>query len=324
MKKLIELRKMLSLLVIIFVANSCFALKKFAETPAGQILPGTAQDILRGTMDKNGNLPLAGVDYVSPSTGQQVRLWINGSTIRNYSGITPEEINQLELMDVSEIRGSFKNSGADPASGSIVPFGAYGLPPSGMQHIGIKKTGRVFFKGNCLNYQVPLQAYTPETPKFEYVPPAPKKEEEYVPPPPPSPPVVHTNTVIKETIYVYKEPQTMNALYQQQPLQQCCPEVRQRDNTGWFILGGIVLNTLMQPRYTSYQPYTPNQPVQWAGTMSNAGSTYDPNAGTMSNGGSSGWYSTGGSSNGGGISNGGSSNSGGNPSGSWTIIPRVW
>ncbi len=102
-----------------------------------------------------------------------------------------------------------------------------------------------------------------------------------------------------------------NRVFEQEPIHQCHPEVKQKNYTGLILLAtvaAIVVPTLMTHRET----ISTNQPVQWNGTMSNAGSTYDPNTGIMSNGGS-GVYTT----------NGGSSNGGGATSGQWTIVPRT-
>lgn len=106
-------------------------------------------------------------------------------------------------------------------------------------------------------------------------------------------------------------PSPGNRVFEQEPIHQCHPEVKQKNYTGLILLAtvaAIVVPTLMTHRET----ISTNQPVQWNGTMSNAGSTYDPNTGIMSNGGS-GVYTT----------NGGSSNGGGATSGQWTIVPRT-
>lgn len=153
--------------------------------------------------------------------------------------------------------------------------------------------------------------------------------QEYKKVPCETPQATNTTTVVRETqiVYVDRPVQTMNALYTQQPVQQCCPEPRQRSYVGVGIALSFVnafAPMIQQRQYTPYQPYTPNQPVQWNGTMSNSGSYYNNyGTGNSSNGGSGG-YSTSGSSNGGGVSNGGSSNSGGGSAGQFTVLDRMF
>ncbi len=368
MKNLINLKNILSLFVTMITLNSYAQLHKFIVCYDGYIKAGTMQDAL---LD-NGRTIIVGQDWIAPSTKQKVKLNCHPSYLRTF--IPENEIMELEWIYTSEIKGEYINTGLSDA-GVAVPIGVYGLPTSSMPHLGVRRTGRVYFKGNCANPQLLKEVYVAPAPltftpalvptgKKMYVPCLNKevemeltgegtsywwsKDRAYVlwdgvwnyatgngnqvkeltcePAPDASSGSVTNNYYNTYNSYTTSSPNTMNALYNQQPIPQYYPEVRHRDYNGLIVLGGVVASALLQTRYASQQVYTTSPQVQWNGVMSNSGSYYNnygTSTGNSSNGGSGG-YSTGNSSNSGsgGYSTGNSSNSGGGNAGEWTIISR--
>lgn len=158
MKKLL---KKVVLIVVTMIATSlttkASSLKPFIKPESGEIQPGTMKDILNGV----GN-PQQGKWYTSPSTGQKVFIWVSPSYLRSYSGITQDEINQLDWMYSHEAEGLYQNSGVS-LSGIPQSFGDFGLAPSGMKHIGVKSQKRIFFKGNCGNVLHRQKTFSPPT-----------------------------------------------------------------------------------------------------------------------------------------------------------------